>query len=152
MRLHFAEFYWTGAGQRIFNVSLNGSPVLSNYDITYNTASFSITPKAASVTPDAASKTYGDTDPLMTGALNGFLVTGLKLPSIAVTIGTLTLYRGIAENNLGAEIEAVGVSSDFFAGVLVAGWTEGMTFAPLGGGAVPAWLKMIASRSLTGNW
>jgi rhamnose transport system permease protein len=35
------------------------------------------------------------------GALNGFLVTRLKLPSIAVTIGTLTLYRGIAEIILG---------------------------------------------------
>jgi rhamnose transport system permease protein len=31
------------------------------------------------------------------GALNGFLVTKLGLPSIAVTIGTLTLFRGIAE-------------------------------------------------------
>ncbi|MDQ1365115.1 MAG: rhamnose transport system permease protein [Acidimicrobiaceae bacterium] len=35
------------------------------------------------------------------GALNGFLVTKMKLPSIAVTIGTLTLYRGIAEIILG---------------------------------------------------
>ncbi len=38
-------------------------------------------------------------------------------------------YRGIAEKNLGAEIEAIGASSDFFAGVLMAGWTEGITFA-----------------------
>jgi rhamnose transport system permease protein len=30
------------------------------------------------------------------GALNGFLVTKVGLPSLAVTIGTLTLYRGIA--------------------------------------------------------
>jgi len=30
------------------------------------------------------------------GALNGFLVTVLGLPSLAVTIGTLTLYRGLA--------------------------------------------------------
>ncbi len=29
--------------------------------------------KAASVTPDAVSKTYGDTDPTLTGTLNGFL-------------------------------------------------------------------------------
>src|SRR5229473_1100948 len=40
-----------------------------------------------------------------------------------------SFYRGIAENNLGAEIEAVGASSDFFAGVLMAGWTEGISFA-----------------------
>ncbi len=45
-------------------------------------------------------------------------------------IGAVTsFYRGIAENNLGAEIEAVGASSDFFAGVLMAEWTEGITFA-----------------------
>ncbi len=31
------------------------------------------------------------------GALNGVLVAGLGLPSIAVTIGTLTLFRGAAE-------------------------------------------------------
>jgi ceramide glucosyltransferase len=38
-------------------------------------------------------------------------------------------YRGIAERNLGAQIEAVGASSDFFAGVLMAEWTEGISFA-----------------------
>jgi rhamnose transport system permease protein len=31
------------------------------------------------------------------GAFNGFLVTRIGLPSLAVTIGTLTLYRGIAQ-------------------------------------------------------
>jgi rhamnose transport system permease protein len=31
------------------------------------------------------------------GAFNGFLVTRLGLPSLAVTIGTLTLFRGIAQ-------------------------------------------------------
>jgi rhamnose transport system permease protein len=35
------------------------------------------------------------------GALNGFLVSYLGLPSIAVTIGTLTMFRGIAEVVLG---------------------------------------------------
>jgi len=36
------------------------------------------------------------------GALNGLLVTRVGLPSIAVTIGTLTLYRGIALIVLGS--------------------------------------------------
>src|SRR4051812_47307436 len=36
------------------------------------------------------------------GALNGVLITRLGLPSIAVTIGTLTLFRGIAEITLKA--------------------------------------------------
>ena len=34
------------------------------------------------------------------GAFNGFLITRLGLPSLAVTIGTLTLYRGIAQGIL----------------------------------------------------
>ncbi|MDQ1463832.1 MAG: rhamnose transport system permease protein, partial [Actinomycetota bacterium] len=37
------------------------------------------------------------------GALNGLLVTKLGLPSIAVTIGTLTLFRGVAEVVLGTQ-------------------------------------------------
>jgi hypothetical protein len=33
VRLHFAEVYWTQTGSRVFNVSINGNPVLSNFDI-----------------------------------------------------------------------------------------------------------------------
>jgi rhamnose transport system permease protein len=38
---------------------------------------------------------------LAVGAVNGLLVTRLRLPSLAVTIGTLALYRGIATILLG---------------------------------------------------
>jgi len=44
-------------------------------------------------------------------------------------VGAVTsFYRGIAEKNLGAELEAIGAASDFFAGVLMANWMEGITF------------------------
>jgi hypothetical protein len=33
VRLHFAELTWTAAGQRVFNVALNGTNVLSNFDV-----------------------------------------------------------------------------------------------------------------------
>ena len=33
VRLHFAEFYWTSVGQRRFNVFINGTQVLTNFDI-----------------------------------------------------------------------------------------------------------------------
>jgi ceramide glucosyltransferase len=45
------------------------------------------------------------------------------------SVGAITsLYRGIAEKNLGAELEAIGAASDFFAGVVMANWMEGITF------------------------
>lgn len=51
-------------------------------------------------------------------------------PFAEESTGAVTsFYRGIAERSLGAELEAVGASSDFFPGVLMAEWTEGMKFA-----------------------
>ncbi len=38
---------------------------------------------------------------ILTGGFNGFMVTRVGLPSLAVTIGTLSLYRGIATIILG---------------------------------------------------
>jgi len=44
-------------------------------------------------------------------------------------VGAVTsFYRSITERNLGAELEAIGAASDFFAGVLMANWMEGITF------------------------
>ncbi|MDB6123616.1 MAG: hypothetical protein JWQ71_2609 [Pedosphaera sp.] len=33
VRLHFAEIYWNAAGQRVFHVLINGTQVLTNFDI-----------------------------------------------------------------------------------------------------------------------
>jgi hypothetical protein len=33
VRLHFAELTWTAPGQRVFNVAINGTNVLSGFDI-----------------------------------------------------------------------------------------------------------------------
>lgn len=45
----------------------------NNYTLTYAGANLNIGKKAASVTPNAASKTYGMADPTLTGTLSGFL-------------------------------------------------------------------------------
>jgi ceramide glucosyltransferase len=60
-------------------------------------------------------------------------------------VGAATsFYRGVAKNNLGAELEAVGAASDFFAGVLMANWMEGISFA-LGASIITTkhWLAKI---------
>jgi rhamnose transport system permease protein len=58
---------------------------------------------------------------VLAGAINGLLVTRLRLPSLAVTIGTLGLYRGVANivlgpntiSNFPASYDNVGVSGVF---------------------------------------
>lgn len=49
---------------------------------------------------------------LICGAINGFLVSGLGLPSIVVTIGTMSLFRGIAFIILGDKA-FTGYPADF---------------------------------------
>ncbi|MGI6740204.1 MAG: MBG domain-containing protein [Brevefilum sp.] len=56
------------------SADLEDDEVLDNYEITYNTANFTITKKEASVTPDDLSKVYGKDDPILTGVLTGFLI------------------------------------------------------------------------------
>ncbi|GEM_PF-1343819 len=57
----------------LISATLSPSGVLSNYNITYNTANFTISQRTASVTPNPAGKIYGNGDPSFTGTLSGFL-------------------------------------------------------------------------------
>ncbi len=59
---------------------------------------------------------------LACGALNGFLITVVGLPSLAVTVGTLALYRGIAVGLLGTTA-VTGFPSEWtsFVGTLIGG-------------------------------
>ncbi len=89
-------------GPYIISASLSPEEALSNYDITYNEADFTIEPKAASVAPEDASKTYGDADPDLTGTLEGFLeednvtATYSRVAGETVTGGPYTISASLS--------------------------------------------------------
>ena len=65
---------------------------------------------------------------LLAGAFNGFLVTGLGLPSIVVTIGTMSLFRGIAYIVLGDQVYKGYPSSFAFFGQGYVWWVISFEF------------------------
>src|SRR5207247_2743861 len=73
--------------------TLSPAGVLSNYTITNNGADFTINPKAATWTTNAASKTYGDADPnpLTTGSGSGFLAADAVTATYSRTAGETVL-------------------------------------------------------------
>src|SRR6185369_10488958 len=69
------------------SATLSPAGVLGNYTITYNTAAFTIDKAVASVTPNAASKTYGTADPALSGSLAGFVAADGVTASYSRTAG-----------------------------------------------------------------
>ena len=96
--------YSRTAGQNVgsYTISATLSPaaVLGNYTITSNTAAFTITRAPASVTPNAASKVWGQPDPLLTGTMTGFLpadgVTATYTRTPGTAVGTYTISATLA--------------------------------------------------------
>src|SRR5256712_5850636 len=85
--------YTRTAGETVagspYTISATLTPVgvLGNYNITSNTALFTISKRNASVTPAAASKIYGDADPTLTGTLSGFLAADAVTATYTRTAG-----------------------------------------------------------------
>jgi rhamnose transport system permease protein len=76
------------------------------------------------------------------GSLNGFLVAYVGLPSLAVTIGTLALYRGIAIGLLGTE-----AVTDF-----PESWTDLAKMRIVEGGSLPLVLILFAVLAAGTVW
>ena len=74
-------------GPYAISATLTPATVLGNYNITYNTAAFTINKATASVSPAAASKTYGKSDPIFTGTLAGFIASDGVTATYARTAG-----------------------------------------------------------------
>ena len=63
VRLHFAEIYWTAAGQRRFNVAINGTQVLTNFDIFATAGANKALVRDFSATPTRADRSPFSTRP-----------------------------------------------------------------------------------------
>ena len=82
VRLHFAELTFTGSGQRVFNVAINGTGILSNFDV-YATA----------------------------GGQNKALVEQFTATADALGQITISFSRGTADNPEVAAIEVLGTGT-----------------------------------------
>jgi hypothetical protein len=91
--------------------------VLSNYDITYNTSTLTITPRSITVTANNQTKVYGENDPTLSYAVtSGSLVNGdsfigtlsrtagENVGSYPINQGTLTLSNNYTLSFVGATL------------------------------------------------
>ena len=99
-----AATYTRDAGENVGSYSIHASlappNVLGNYNITYNTANLGITAAPASVTPNPASKTYGQADPAFTGTLSGFLpadgITATYTRDAGENVGSYSIHATLS--------------------------------------------------------
>jgi len=77
VRLHFAEIYFTQAGQRQFNVAINGATVLTNFDIWAATGASNVA--IVKAFPVAANSSGQIIISFSTGSANTPKVSGIEL-------------------------------------------------------------------------
>jgi hypothetical protein len=95
VNLKFAEPYFTTAGQRIFNVSINGQTVLTNFDIVAAAGAFTVIDKQF-----PTSVTSGKITIQFTPTVNNALINAIEIlpaaPGVAVAVApsSVTLTAG----------------------------------------------------------
>lgn len=102
-------------GPYTISATLSPAAVLGNYNITYNTASFTISPRAVTVTADAKSKIYGSADPALTYRITSDKklaytdsFTGGLTRLAGENVGTYAIQKGTLALNSNYELSYVG--------------------------------------------
>jgi hypothetical protein len=119
---------------------LDPAGVLGNYDVTYNTANFTITPKAATVTADNRSKIFGElvtfagTEFTTSGFINGDGVTSVTLTSAGAAAAAMVVgspYAIIPSAAVGTGLGNYAIT--YVNGSLTIGaWTLNGFYQPVG--------------------
>ena len=80
VRLHFAEEYWSSAGKRVFNVSINSTRVLTNFDIfaTAGAEYKAIVEQFSATASSSGSMTIQFTTVTDNAQINGIEILGLE--------------------------------------------------------------------------
>ena len=98
----------SGSGQNAGTYSVVASGTDSNYNLTLNSGSLTIDKAQLTVTADAASRTYGGSNPALTTSLSGFVnnenagTAGLTGTGSATTTAVATTNAGTAVITAGA--------------------------------------------------
>ncbi|HEY8767551.1 MAG TPA: malectin domain-containing carbohydrate-binding protein, partial [Dehalococcoidia bacterium] len=158
--LKFAELYWTKPGQRVFNVSLNGQALLTNFDILAETSPNTALDKVfvVSVTGGTLTLTFnsvtdqakvgaimiasGGTPVIITGTgfVGGAAVTVGGVPATNVVFNSATSISATTPAHLAGNTDVVVFNPNELKGTLPAGFFyQPPPFAPVrvnaGGGA-----------------
>jgi hypothetical protein len=105
VRLHFAETYFAAAGKRVFNIAINGSRVLSNFDIFRAAGGKNIAIVQQFTAPADAS---GRLTITLSATINDALINGIEItpaeqaagtPIIAIDAGGYPSGNWIADAN-----------------------------------------------------
>src|SRR5262249_9747321 len=97
-----------GGSPYTISATLSPASALGNYNVTHNPANFAINTASASVTPNAASKTYGASDPTLTGTLTGFLASDGVTATFSRTAGETVAGGPYAINAVLSPASALG--------------------------------------------
>ena len=135
-RLDFAEEYWTAAGDRTFNVLINGTQVLTNFDI-FATAGGEYKAVAESFTATASSA--GAVTIQFVSVKDNAQVNGIEISPVGGTGNTVTV------TSPGSETGTVGTAASLQIGAADSASGQTLTYTATG---LPAGLSINSSTGL----
>jgi hypothetical protein len=86
--LHFAELYWTSAGRRVFDVSVEGAKVLDNYDIFRKVGAFTATTETFTTSVTDGTLNLNLSALASDGGADQPKITALELVPVTGTVAT----------------------------------------------------------------
>jgi hypothetical protein len=116
-------------GPYTISATLSPADVLGNYDITYNTADFTITARPITVTADAQTKVYGEDDPALTqkvtrgNLMRGDQLSGALERAAGSNVGSYAITKGSLTAGDDYDLTFIGASLTITAKELTGGFT-----------------------------